>query len=427
MAVEDHRRSEEAPVREWTPPAHIATMTMIADYGEIDEILRSADFRQGSHTESLPLFRDSLLLLDGPDHRERRRLENTLFDRTALVSYDHEALNPVVERMVAEQLAGVEAGGSVGVDLVPLVRAMLHRIAAVTTGIDGVDTPERTEEFRRFLEDLGAAATVEWSTRDHDEVLAEGLRRRTEFVDRFFGASLERRRALVAEHRAGRIAREELPVDLLTLLLLHWHESWDAEFPLRESTLFLVAATQTTTHTLPHVIVHLEEWLREHPEDADRREDPEFLRLLVNESLRLHQPAPTLLRYATAEVALSSGRRIGEGERVALLFTPGNRDTAVFGADAGEFNPYREAPAVAGVRPWGLTFGGGPHVCVGRPLVTGLAARGGQAPTEGTMMRILRALYACDVRLDPTRPPVPAASSSHDMYDSMPVLLTRSS
>ena len=41
------------------------------------------------------------------------------------------------------------------------------------------------------------------------------------------------------------------------------------------------------------------------------------------------------------------------------------------------------------------------------------------------MMRILRALYAADVRLDPSSPPVAAASSSHDMYDSMPVVLTR--
>ncbi|MFC7658687.1 cytochrome P450 [Pseudonocardia benzenivorans] len=300
-------------MREWTPPPHIATMTQISDFREIDEILRSKDFRQGSHTESRPLFADSLLLLDGPDHRERRRLENPLFDRTALMSYDHEALNPVVEQMVRDCLAEAGEDGTVTVDLVPLVRAMLHRIAAATTGIDGVDTPEATERFRRFLEDLGAAATVEWSTKDHDEVLAYGLARRAEFVEEFFGPSQERRKRIVEEFRAGRIAREDVPVDLLTLLHLHWDDSWDEEFPLREATLFLVAATQTTTHTLPHVIVHMEEWLRDHPEDADKRSDPDFLRLMVNESLRLHQPAPTLLRYATAAVTLATGREIAEG------------------------------------------------------------------------------------------------------------------
>lgn len=410
-------------MREWQPPAHIATMTMISDYHEIDEILRSKDFRQGSHTESKPLFADSLLLLDGPEHRERRRMENPLFDRNSLLYYDHKALNPVVEKMIADCLAEAGPDGRVKVDLMVLVRAMLHRIAAATTGIDGVDTPERTERFRFFLEELGAAATVEWSKEDHAEVLRRGLALREEFVEEFFGASLERRRKLVEDYRAGRTSREDLPIDLLTLLFLHWNDEWDDELPLREATLFLVAATQTTTHTLPHVILHLDEWWREHPEDRGKQFDSDFLRLAINESLRLHQPAPTLLRYATKDVTLRSGRKIAEGERVALCFVPANRQRDVFGEDADQFNPYRP-PAANGARPWGLTFGGGAHVCVGRPLVTGLAKRDGAQPTEGTMLRILRALYAANVELDPNDPPVPVASSHHDTYERMPVFLS---
>ncbi len=409
-------------MKEWKQPPHIATMTKIADYREIDEILRSKDFRQGSHTESRPLFGDSLLLLDGPEHRERRRLENPLFDRTALMSYDHEALGPVIDQVIEECREQIDEHGRVRLDLVPLVRTMLHRISAATTGIDGVDTPERTERFRFFVDKLGAAATVEWSTEDHDEVLARGLRLREEFVREFFRASEERRKQLVVDFRAGRMAREDLPVDLLTLLHLHWNDDWDDELPLREATLFLVAATQTTTHTLPHALIHLQEWLRDHPEDHAQADGSEFLRRVVNESLRLHQPAPTLLRYATSAVTLASGRRIAEGERVALLFTPANRDPGLFGADADEFNPYRPTPT--GVRPWGLTFGSGPHVCVGRPLVTGLAKRDGEQPTEGTMLRILRALLKAGVLLDPDDPPVENPSSSHDNYSSMPVILT---
>jgi len=409
-------------MKQWQEPAHIASMTKIVGYREIDEILRSKDFRQGSHTESRPLFGDSLLLLDGLEHRERRRLENPLFDRNALLNYDHEALGPVIEKCIDECRRSADEHGRARVDPVPLVRSMLHRISAVTTGIDGVDTPEGTERFRYFVEVLGAAAVVEWSTEDHDEVLARGLRTREEFVAEFFGPSEARRKRLVADYRAGALGRDELPVDLLTLLHLHWDDSWDDELPLREATLFLVAATQTTTHTLPHALLHLLRWIEEHPEDRARREDPEFLRLIVNETLRMHQPAPTLLRYATRDVTLSSGRRIAEGERVALLFTPANRDRSVFGENADEFDPYR--PAVPGVRPWGLTFGSGAHVCVGRPLVTGLAKRDGERPTEGTMLRILRALCAAGVELDPHHPPVENSSSSHDNYSSMPVVLT---
>lgn len=407
---------------EWKEPPHIATMTKVANYREIDEILRSKDFRQGSHTESRPLFGGSLLLLDGPEHRERRRLENPLFDRAALMSYDHEALGPVIDQVIEECRELVDEHGRAHVDLVPLVRTMLHRISAATTGIDDVDTPERTERFRFFVDKLGAAATVEWSTEDHDEVLAEGLRLRQEFVEEFFRPSEERRKQIVADFRAGLLTREDLPVDLLTLLHLHWNDEWDAELPLREATLFLVAATQTTTHTLPHALLHLLDWMRDHPQDQAKATSADFLRRVVDETLRLHQPAPTLLRYATSEVTLASGRRFAEGERVALLFTPANRDTDLFGPDADAFDPYRAVPA--GTRPWGLTFGSGAHVCVGRPLVTGLAKRDGEQPTEGTMLRILRALLTAGVELDPDRPPVENPSSSHDNYSSMPVVLT---
>lgn len=410
-------------MEDWQGPPHIAGMTKVSDYRDVNEILRSPSFRQGSHTESRPLFRDSLLLLDGPDHLRRRRLENPLFDRMALVAYDHEALGPVVERSMEECYATAGPDGRTRVDLVPLVRTMLHRISAATTGIDGVDTPERTERFRRHVEQLGAAATVEWSTEDHDAVLERGLRVRDRFVEEFYRDSEERRKALVRDFRAGRIAREDLPVDLLTLLHLHWDDAWDEELPLREATLYLVAATQTTTHALPHVLVHLRDWVADRPGDRAKLDDPEFLRLAAVESLRLHQPAPTLLRYATADVTLGSGRAFAEGERVALLFTPANRDPEVFGADPDRFDPYR-TPA-RGARAWGLTFGGGEHVCLGRPLVTGLPKRDGERPTEGTMLRILRALHAAGVELDPERPPRRDASSSHDSYASMPIVLTR--
>ena len=52
---------------------------------------------------------------------------------------------------------------------------MLARISAVTTGIDGVDTQERTDAFRTYIEQLGTGATVEWSTEDHATVISRIL------------------------------------------------------------------------------------------------------------------------------------------------------------------------------------------------------------------------------------------------------------
>jgi cytochrome P450 len=266
--------------------------------------------------------------------------------------------------------------------------------------------------------------TVEWSTRDHQEVIDEGLAIREDFVDEFWTASVERRRRLIDEHRAGKLAADRLPRDLVTMVYLHQEEDWDEELPLREATLYLVAATQTTTHAVPHVLVHLTDWFEQHPEDRDKATSKEFLRMAAQESLRLHLPAPSLLRFAIADVTLSSGRTIARGERVACLVTPANRDPAVFGPDADRFDPYRKVAGRA--KPWGLAFGGGDHLCIGRPLVTGLAGRpDGEAGTDGTLVNILLRLYEAGVQLDPRSPPQYTTASHHDAYSSMPILLTR--
>ncbi len=407
---------------EFEAPPYVASMRRIDGYEEIDEILRSRDFVQGSHQESRGFFGDSLLLLDGPTHRKRRRMESQLFTKAALEHYEQVALASVVEEEM--QRLGASGRGSDGLvraDIAPRVRSMLYRIAATTTGIDGVDTPARTERFRSFIEKLGEVVTVEWSTRDHDEVLREGEALRDEFVDEFLRPSETRRQELVARLKAGEIERGELPTDLLTLLHLHWDEDWDEDLTWRESCLFIVAATQTTTHALPHVIVHLEEWLKAHPEDRPKLADVEFLQSAALETLRLHQPAPTLLRIATCDVTLRTGTTIPAGERVALFFSPANRDAERFGFDPWEFRLGREVSS--GVRPWGLTFGGGQHTCIGRTLVTGLVKEtDDESGTNGVMTRILKAFYDAGVEMDPEDPPERLALSHHDSYQRFPVI-----
>ena len=63
------------------------------------------------------------------------------------------------------------------------------------------------------------------------------------------------------------------------LMYLHWNEDWDDELPLREATLYTVASSQTTTHAVPHMMMHLHEWFEAHPEDYEKRFDREFLKL----------------------------------------------------------------------------------------------------------------------------------------------------
>ena len=401
-------------IRDLVPPPHIQGIKHFVDYALVDEILRSKHFRQGSHQESQPFFGDSLLTIDHDVHFERRRLQAPLFRKEALEYYEHKELLPLISKALDECKEKRDENGVVRADLCALVRTMLARISAVTTGIDGVDTQERTDAFRNYIEQLGTGATVEWSTEDHDEVISRILQIREGFVREFYGPSVERRVGLINEFKNGNLSEEELPRDLITLMYLHWNENWDEELPLRESTLYLVASSQTTTHAVPHLMIHLHEWFQEHPEDYEKRFDRDFLKQAGHEAIRLHLPSPALLRIALQDVTLSNDVEIKEGERVACLFTPANRDKTVFGDDARSFNPYRETP---NIKPWGFAFGGGEHTCIGRTLVTGLSARtDNDEGTDGTLVNIAAALFEAGIEIDPNDLPTYTELSFHDAY-----------
>lgn len=394
------------------------------DYADVDEILRSTSFRQGSHGESLDFFGDTVLLSNGEDHLSRRRLMSTLFSRAALLTYETGALLPVISTLMDDLKTERGADGLVRTDFVPLVRAMLTRITALVVGVDEVDTRENTEEFHRLVAKLGEAASVEWSLRDHGEVVVEGREAKRIIIERFLRPSMERRQVIATRILAGDAPESQMSTDLLGLLALHpgVYEEKDSDYIWREAILGLVAASQTTTHALPHVLMHMEEWFAEHPQDRERLADAEFVRSAVTESLRLHQPAPALTRVATEDVTLASGRTIAEGEQVALFFTSANRDDKKFGDDSEEYDLNRQPPK--GTQPWGLNFGSGIHMCLGRPLVTGQANRADESlSTEGTMVKIIRAMYAAGVTFDPDNPPVRQRSSVHDTFESMPIIL----
>ena len=409
-------------IRDLIPPPHIQGIKHFVDYALVDEILRSKNFRQGSHQESQPFFGDSLLTIDHDVHFERRRLQAPLFRKEALEYYEHKELLPLIDKALEECKENRDETGIVRTDLCALVRTMLARISAVTTGIDDVDTPERSDAFRTYIEQLGTGATVEWSTEDHSEVISRILKIREGFVQEFYGPSVERRKKLIEQFRNGDLSEDELPRDLLTLMYLHWNEEWDEELPLREATLYLVASSQTTTHAVPHMMIHLHEWFEEHPEDFEKRFDRDFLKQAGHEAIRLHLPSPALLRIALEDVTLSNGTTIKKDERVACLFTPANRDKTVFGDNARSFNPYRETP---NVKPWGFAFGGGEHTCIGRTLVTGLSARtDNDEGTDGTLVNIAAALYKAGIEIDPLDHPTYTELSHHDAYGRFHILLT---
>jgi len=265
---------------------------------------------------------------------------------------------------------------------------------------------------------FGRSLTVEWSKLHPDALIAEGLQARAALDAEFIGPSARRRQALVAEYRAGDLTEEDLPRDLVTMLELHRDPAWDDELPLREVAVFLMAATQTTTQAFPHLIVQLEAWLAENPTYRPMiSSDETFLRRAAYETLRLFVASPARIRRATRDVVLASGREVPSGTRLALFFRPASADASIFGDHADRFDPTRDLPQVA---PWGLAFGGGTHMCVGRPLVTGVGSRG---ESDGTIVLVARALYDAGLALDPDRPPLRDETTYYDAFESVAVVL----
>jgi len=398
---------------------YVRSMSTVDTYEEIEEVLRSKDFAQGVHYESSAFAQDTLITLDGRPHADRRRLEGPLFHREALRTYEERDLAPVIAQSIASLAEQADDDGVVRADLVALMDQLLHRFAAATAGLDGV---EGEPAVRRFLDDvhaLGAGWQIEWWEGDHDEVMRTALAARDRVAREFVAPSLRRRRALADDVRSGRCAKSDVPTDLLMTLALS-DEQLDEGFALREVVFYIVAATQTTAHAIVHLFRHLDEWFTEHPDQAGRRDDEEFLRRAANESLRLHSPHPAFVRVATKDTTLGSGRSFRAGERVALLYAQANRDAQRYGADAQAFDPDRRIDASA--PHWGFTFGAGTHACIGRPVAIGAPDRpdGGRG-TVGSLVTIMRALYAVDARMVPDRAPVRSGVSQHDAYERFPI------
>jgi cytochrome P450 len=139
-------------------------------------------------------------------------------------------------------------------------------------------------------------------------------------------------------------------------------------------------------------------WLDAHPEDRERLEDREFLNRCMSESLRLHRVTrPYLVRLAKEDTALESGREVSGGEWAKAWVGKAGRDVAVFGDAADEYNPYR-VPLVDKVPGFGMAFGGGTHMCLGRPI---LIWEQGDNDAQGLLAKMLRLQLVSGMRPDP--------------------------
>jgi cytochrome P450 len=146
---------------------------------------------------------------------------------------------------------------------------------------------------------------------------------------------------------------------------------------------FLSAGVDTTVYGLGNAL-----WcFARYPEQwTILRENPSLIRLAFEEVLRFEAPVQTFFRTTTREIDVA-GVRLGEGEKVLLLFGAANRDPRRWDRP-DHFDVRRRATGH-------MTFGTGIHGCVGQAVA--------RLESEALFGALAKRVAAFELTGEPTR------------------------
>jgi cytochrome P450/ferredoxin len=384
-------------------------------YTDAQDAYRRKELRQAQYDDGDIIMADVLVNLHGTQHRDRRRVENSLFRRATFDHFERNVFPDVID--------GVLAPGSAegGLELVHAGHRMMLHVAALVAGVDLDPADDRAvDDLQRQLTLFTEALTLKQSKLDKSERKAAIEHALAEWTDQFY---LPAKRRRLESHRTGELSR-----DVLSVLVSHQDELGLPDDVLRrETAFFLLVAAHTSATAFVRSTHHVLEWLTDHPADVDRlRADPYFAQRCVHETIRLNPSSTVGMRRAAEPVTLRSGVVLPQDSLVVIDLRAVNRDQDVFGADAAEFRPDRAIPQ--GVPPYGLSFAAGMHVCIGQDLAAGVVHRTGpEDPGShlfGLITLAVRRLFELDVRLDPADPPVRDTTTERVYWARYPVLLS---
>lgn len=358
----------------------------------------------------------------GDDHRQRRRVENTIFRRGRLHEYEHVLFPAAVDELLPRLIEGGRA------DLLEVGEVLSVVLAARRAGID--HAPDDLAALRQlvgYVLTFSQGSSILDTVGDADAVRATVHEALQEFDESFFSASYERRLAMI---EAG---STELPdsaeTDVLTLLVqasADPHLGLDRALILRETATYLQGGTHTSGQTLVNMLDLFAPWARTAEGAWERlRNDRFFAQRCVQETIRLRPTTPRIKRLAENDTRVGD-IVIPRGTVVTLDVYQANIDPAAFGDDAGKFDPDRAVPP--GQQPWGLSFGAGPHICIGRTVAAGLPVVSGglEEHLTGLVTYMAQAIARLGVEPDPEREAMRDDRTSRwTRWSSYPVRFTR--
>jgi cytochrome P450 len=395
-----HHSEEAVPLP--PSPGWASEYIHIGEYHEAVEVLKHPDLEviQGNR----PMAEGTMVTLRGELHRALRRRLNPLFRRELLEVYENAILGPTLENRLARLVEGTHGES---VDVVPFIGIANIMVTAAVVGIDDIDDDESAGWLARYAEAWGESINSQWTVdvEQQRKIVERGLSLRDDFISRFYESSVARRRGNPTERE-----------DVLSLLLRD-EEPWPEERLINEVVLFINGSSQTTAKATAAAVVDLGRWFAQDPDRRKLADDVQFLKRAAHETNRLHPSQPAILREALADGTFtSSGRGYKTGDRFFVDCNRANRDVAIYGSDADLFDPFR-TPADSKASPYGVTFGGGRHVCIGRAMAVGQARSTGEGDSSvGAMTRIVGALYRAGLELDPKKEPEIDTTNTRGSY-----------
>ncbi|WP_028403114.1 cytochrome P450 [Ectobacillus panaciterrae] len=275
--------------------------------------------------------RSNVNFVDPPEHRNRRALLAKAFTPRAL-----EVWEPRIQAVVNELIMGIE--DLTTIDVVEKLAIPLP----VTVIADLLGVPSKDWARIKFWSDI---IFLPYAKDTYDDIAAQKAQVMKEFYEYLYPIVLEKRKHPVDDIISD-LTKAELEGEKLT----------DEEVVMSAIGL-LGAGNETTTTLISNVFYSM---LFDKPGVYQEvRADLSLVPNLIEEVLRFRFPAP-MDRKVTQDTDVF-GHPMKQGQMVVAWIGAANRDEAQF-AHAEEFDIHRPN------NQHHLTFGAGPHFCLGAPL-----------------------------------------------------------